>query len=275
MSPNVDPAWLAIPKTKSLRGALAPKGATMKCDEMYIPDTFDARIYNSLMDLGEANTNFKKASEMDQFFHDAGTLILDHKLEDYVGLCLLHKHNLVEDGELMIEQFETVDEQPALVMSLQPQDAPFSKWPAVWKLGSDQQSFSPVEYSTTETARAGHERLMAAIDFFRGFRSLLTHYGYENLLGAAIRRSGELKRSEDESIVERCHPTRVANVLTSEEVSPEDEPGMIRTNWSFERGYGAQTAAQCVEVKCEQRCQPTGTGQPHLESHQSGGHRKE
>lgn len=237
-----------------------------------IAGTFDVGTYNSLMDLGQADAHFREASEMDQFFHEAGTLILDHKLEAIVGICLLHKHNLLRDGEVMIEQLETMGDRPALIMARQSQGTQVNSAPVIWKLASDQQRFSPIEYSTTETAHASHERLMAASGFFRDFQALLVRYGYQDLIGVAVRRAGELKCSEEESVVERCHPTRIANVLTAERVLPEDESRMIRTNWSFERKWlmvSGQVTTKCVPGgRCESYCQATGSGQEHLKSHQ-------
>ncbi len=230
--------------------------------------SFDPTLYNQLPLVGEADALLNGQKDLAEFFKTAGELICSFNLEAYIGVGLLHKHNSVGPDQLMVESVEEIrKDRPALIMELVPKAAGDDAVPVVWKLQNSKaiSPFVPLEHSTCNEAKTGYAQLMNQPEFLEKFRSLLLDFGYESILGLTVMRVQALKKQPGESYIERSHPTRTANVMTSSTQLSNVSSKLLRTSWSFKKEAGLNGA---LMTKCEAttNCEePTEPGGPHIE----------
>ena len=238
--------------------------------------SFESEIYNSLADLEPANNTLLGKCDAEEFFEKAGNVICDYNLQGDVAICLLHKHNFTKENEIMLESRETIANKPALVMEpLVQEGITVDYTPVVWKFSSKLGLFSPLEHTTESSVKTKYKNLMKNPAFLADFRDLLLKFNYEDIIGLSILRVTNLEKKEDEIYVERSHPTKIANVVMADYVPEAASNTLIQTNWSFEREWNELTSQNELACKikktCQTFCQPVGTGQKHLKSHQSQG----
>lgn len=242
--------------------------ATLKTTAPDFFASFDPTLYNQLPLVGEADALLNGQKDLEKFFQAAGELICGFNLEAYIGVGLLHKHNSIGPNQLMVENIEEIrKDKPALIMELVTKAAGDNAVPVVWKLQNSQSTspFVPLEYSTCDQAKTGYAQLMSQPEFLEKFRSLLLDFGYESILGLAVMRVQALKKLPGESYIERSHPTRTANVMTSSTQLSNVSSKLLRTSWSFKKEVGLNGA---LMVKCEAPTlceEPTEPGGPHIE----------
>ena len=242
--------------------------ATLKRTAQNLFTSFDSTLYNELPLVGEADALLNGQKDLKKFFRAAGELICSFNLEAHIGVGLLHKHNSVGQDQLMVENIEEIrKDKPALIMELVSKTKANDAVPVVWRLQSSDatSSFVPLEHSTCNEAKAGYAQLMGEPEFLEKFRSLLLDFGYESILGLTVMRVQALKKLSGESYIERSHPTRTANVMTSTTQLSSVSSKLLRTSWSFKKEVGLNGA---LMTKCEAttNCEePTEPGGPHIE----------
>src|SRR5687767_12911031 len=102
-------------------------------------------VYNSLSEVAEADRSLQACGRhvaLDALL----SVIRRHKLEEFVCIRLLHKHNEIRSGERMVESAIVDDEGFALVTRpIKHTLASTAAIPNSWKLEGDE--FVPIEYS--------------------------------------------------------------------------------------------------------------------------------
>lgn len=218
-----------------------------------LSNSFDPALYNALPPVVSADKTFSEKTDAGLFFESAAELVCRFDLEKYIGVCLLHNHNKLEDGEVMVESFEYLgDGRPALVMALTKSPESREIVPVVWKLQkvSGKHRFIPLEHATQEQAKVGYQRLVENQTFLSEFKSLLLEFDYQDIIGLTILRDDVLPKKADEHLVERIHAKRVANVVTAEQRTDETPDNFVVTNWFFVKRM-ANAGSECVKGVCE------------------------
>lgn len=231
---------------------------------------FSPAAYNGLMDVSTADRRLWSRQDREAFFQEAGTLICENGLQESVGLCLLHNHNAVAEGHIMVESFETdTYATPALVMAHTPRDQARQPVPVALKVGDG--GLLPLEYSSVDLAHRNYRLLQeAGEDFVAAFCDVVTRNGFEDLVGLSVLRVDALDRQPDEELVERTDSARVANVLRAHDTVEAPNINHVQTSWVFDK-VEATAASNCVTkclAKCATKCEaPNSPEEPHLEEH--------
>lgn len=191
-----------------------------------------------------------------EILSELGAMVLEHDVQDVIGVRLLHNHNLISEDETMLEQEELDSEGCYCLSTIATSNSqlPSAHAATSWKLYADQ--FVPLEYSTDPCVviNAGPEKRMPA--FFEKFAALLQHKGVVNLLGPCIApRNFYARHHPDDTaiLVETTDATRRANVLKFAAPQEHDPSTLIQTSWIFRKVPDARAGSNCVPL-CGANC---------------------
>ena len=191
-----------------------------------------SHIYNHLSSVFESDARLEALGRR-KTIDSLLSVISDYGLEQHVGIVLLHKHNEIYDGEMMVENLEIDDAGPALITrarhvhSISRPACPNS-WQ--WSAGD----FHACEFSyenllSSSTINPSHEP-----EFFFRFGQALCDLQATELLGANVNVSTYvegLRPSEDALLLESTALDERANVLRYVEPHTMDLPSFVETAW--------------------------------------------
>jgi hypothetical protein len=189
--------------------------------------------YNLLPDVEWADD---KLSSLDKtgVLESLSGVIVKHRLEDLVGIRLLHAHNRIRESEMMIEE-EEMDGmgRNCLVTMAKQEPATIAGYSTnSWQLCDNE--FIPLEFSTDEMVVAEPNLLSQNTDFFSEFAAALKKLSVEDILGPCIVKRSFYKnyRPGGPSIlVETTDVSRRANVLKFDDKDNYDLEALIQTTW--------------------------------------------
>jgi hypothetical protein len=64
-----------------------------------------SRHYNSLPSVEESDAALKLSPQFSSFLQNAGEIVINHELEPYIGLRLIHRHFTTGLDEIMVEEY--------------------------------------------------------------------------------------------------------------------------------------------------------------------------
>lgn len=210
---------------------------------------FDVSLYNGLPLVFAADAAVKSNEKFDDFLRVAGALIVEAGLANIAGVFLLHRHNVLKEENLMLEEYGWFRQEPALITH--PANA--NKYgkiatPTRWAIVDS--TYIPVEYSIDEDLHANFETLSRNRDFLNKYANAVAKYGFAGNLGLCI-----FDR-------DYFHQDRAGNILV-EESSLEEESNivfwtkrenytnnLIETVWHFASDV---SGPDCVPL-CSQYC---------------------
>jgi hypothetical protein len=189
-------------------------------------------IYNQLAEVIEADqklSSLNKSAILDSLCD----VILKHKLEDRVGIRLLHKHNVISGHEIMLEQ-EEHDEagRPCLSTFAIERNACTGKYAInSWALRNDE--YVPLEYSIDPLVVEQSDLMITQKDFFIEFGQALKQMNVDDILGPCIAtRSFFAHRPDVEALlVESTDEERRANILRYDMPENYESTRLIQTVW--------------------------------------------
>lgn len=214
-------------------------------------DHFDVTAYNSLPDVGQANAALQRTGRLDDILSLVARLLSDEERESSLGLCLLHKHNEVPAGHLMVEALEVKDGRRSLATRLVEEAVRAEdSVPTTWSLAGNR--LAPLEYSADRLAVSGYdEACTTSSTLVRQVGDVIRLAGCEGLLGICVPDRSLFKEITSSQIaVEVSEWDEPANVVTLEERSAFELDKLIQTKWAFRKGI---VNAQCVPL-CSQYC---------------------
>ncbi len=245
---------------------------------MTLPQRFSASHYNQLPSIEAADRSFSNSNGCEALIK-VGSMILDYHLEDLIGVRLLHRHNRLDDFEVMVEQ-EEVDTNGRDCLSTRAIAKNESDCVAnSWMLGSS--GFEAVEFSTDPNVRLANAKGISN-QFTKDIETVIDAQGVRNLLGLCIvPRSFYTKpRPKEHTIlVETTDDARRANVVRFD--CPENYiiTTLVPTSWVFRRGEDIQTGGRVVMGCVRENCVPHTAcviigGSHNEQTHHSSQHRQ-
>ena len=199
---------------------------------MSIQSSIVVKTYNHLPDVFEADrdlTAFGRDIAVDALLQ----VIRTHSLDSSVGLRLLHKHNLIGEGELMVEDAVVDDNGFALITRASSASEECSGIvPNSWVLTDA--GFIPMEYSNDTLIQDSTICPKTRPEFFAELATVLRKLGLSGLIGAALLSSDIVEANRPDGATVMLELSALddrANVLRF--VSIEDVPlnSTIETFW--------------------------------------------
>jgi len=231
---------------------------------------FKPQEYNCLEDVIDVDATVKLSGLKAQFLRKAADVFRKYRVNCWLGITLLHRHNEVYDGELMIEQEFSEGEQEALVTKpISPDECTTRFVPALWKINDE--SVSPLEFSNDPTAIRIYDEMNIPADFLHEYFCLINEFEFGKYFGLGIvERKFYDKAVDDNQPIEVTRSKERANVVILDRIYDDEVP--ITTAWSIP-DPAPTIALNCypqvgckTELKCKKFCRDYGSD-PHHEAH--------
>jgi len=194
----------------------------------------------------------KKNNVLDIFLTDVAPIFYKHKISSDIGVFLLHKHNDLTSGKIMLEHESEYLGEPALITA--ETTISDTSIPARWAVLS-RNDYTPLEYTGDHLAAAALTRLQSNTEFLEEFASLIYAHDVNNLFGLCLADRGFFQSppSSSAKLVEESYPG-VGNVVRWTLLDNPDN-NLIQTIWTFPATQGPA----CVPM-CKRYCVPRSPG---------------
>ena len=74
-----------------------------------------SKIYNKLLYIEDSDRKLKQFPHFEKFLKASEEVVCRYDLAEHVGLRLIHRHFDLQEGQIMIENFQVVKDVPSLV----------------------------------------------------------------------------------------------------------------------------------------------------------------
>lgn len=207
---------------------------------------FSHTTYNSLPLSGEADSNLKQNGRLHKFLEEVTPLVEEQGLTESIGFRLAHRHDVVQQGEKMVERFDYWKEKPSFITTIEKEDAP-KTYPASWLYTSS--GLKVFEYSSDPEVKKVIKSLSDPQKFFEKIGEIAEKYELKGILSPAILgRSSFAHFNTEQPLYELISPEPYASVLINkslEEIEQETKNGgnLVRTTWALKN---PQTPIVCI-----------------------------
>lgn len=197
----------------------------------YVNPLTHAKMYNQLQSIELADEQIKKLPDFSSFLEAAGKVIEKHGLTDCIGLRLIHNHFILNDGQVMVENFEEVDSVPSLVTSACSVSEAKGKGaiPASWLFST----FPPssFELSTDPAVLKIVKSLEQEPAFLVDMKEVIENYRLQNLMAVAVLKKDFLMAKDKELYLEISDDSLSRSIVQL--VKEEDVGLSVITAWKF------------------------------------------
>jgi hypothetical protein len=198
--------------------------------------------YNRLPEVFEADlklVSFGRDNALKVLFE----IIRNHKLENHVGIRLLHKHNLIFENEIMVEGAISDSEGFALVTQALPiSDVDGRVVPNSWVLTDS--AFIPMEFSHKNLVFNSKICPETKPEFFAELATKLRELGLSTVLGPALISSDFVKSNSPGSstlMIERSALDDRVNILRYARSNDFSKDSFVETYWCINSESDCQT----------------------------------
>lgn len=243
-------------KKALLLGALVfASNYTVYCSDVLVEEPlnkFCVATYNGLPSVEEANEGLLSLGKTDDFLAEAGSLIAAYDSVNFLGVRLIHQHNTLADGEIMLEEFKSDEGQPAIITSNKSVETEGSI-PASWLITSS--GLKAFEYSTDAASLAGFHYLNEHPEALRIVTSTLQKYALESYLAPSVLMLDALKYFEPSDhlvetsrTVERDGREIHENVVKGVSNDVYSKLQVAQTSWLFTDASGT-ASLRCIRIR--------------------------
>lgn len=204
--------------------------------------------YNSLQDVLIADEELTQIGR-DDVLDPLLEIISKHKLQDVVGLRLLHNHNQISTDEIMLELEEINSNENCLTTkAIKISEVKEGYYPNSWALDS---TLIPLEYSADSSVKYNSHLILNNEGFIEEFKIELDKLGVRHLIGLYILNreffiKGIPGESADYNLVESTDADRRANILKFKKSCEIDRANYIDTVWAAQ---SKEITMGCERVK--------------------------
>lgn len=200
---------------------------------------FCCSTYNDLPSVEIADVNLSRSGALDAFLAEASKATASYDSIDFLGVRLLHNHNKLVDGEIMLEEFTYDQGEPAFITSNKSATTLKRSIPASWIKTSD--GFRVFEYSTDEAVFSGFQYLAEHPNVLRILEELLQKYHLEPYLAPSITKLDSLTNFdstqhllEKSRVIIKKDGTEIhENIVKAVSDNVYSQMDVIRTSWSI------------------------------------------
>lgn len=215
---------------------------------------FCVATYNGLPSVETANDGLLSLGKTDDFLAEVSSLIAGYDSVNFLGVRLIHQHNKLSDGEIMLEEFKYDEGEPALITSNKSIETEGSI-PSSWLITPD--GLRVFEYSTDASSLSGFQYLTEHSEMLRIVTSTLQKYALESYLAPSVLNREVLGYFDlDGHLVEKSRTaTRDGrkideNVVKAVSSSVFSTYATIQTSWNINFGRGethCPYATYCID----------------------------
>lgn len=223
-----------------------------------------SKSYNQLDDVSIADDQLTALGRRD-CLDSLMAVITKFKLEQIVGVRLMHKHNVINSHEVMVEE-EFFDDQGFGLATYPAKSIHPPRYFAVnsWQLTQD--GFVPCEFSNASLLTNGGINPAEFNEFFEEFKQVLIDKGVQDILGPCVHYSDVVEEHCSDSntiLLETTNYAERTNVLRFESMEKVQTMLTRETKWAASQSNSndPKSTAKC---KCVCSVAPEGG---HLGTH--------
>jgi len=197
---------------------------------------FHATHYNSLDPIEKADADLKSEVSFNSFLGKVGEIVTAYKLEDYVGVRLIHRHFSLNPGQVMVENFEKVKDVSSLVTT--PHDISLAREkgavPSAWIFLDSQ--LAVFEFSTDPAVKVGLKKVKDSQGFLGDIRKVIKEFDLQDLISIGVIAKQSLIAEGDQIYWERnYYGSNLRSVVQLVNPSFYEEKGKTPyyTAWKF------------------------------------------
>lgn len=197
---------------------------------------FSHTSYNSLPLSGEADLNLKRNGNLNKFLEEVTLIVEEQGLAESIGFRLSHRHDLVQQGEKMVEKFDYWKGNPAFITTIEKEDTP-KIYPASWLYTSS--GLKVFEYSSDPEVKKVIKSISEPQKFFERIGEIAEKYELKSILSPAIlERRSFAHFNTEQPLYELISPEPYSSVLINkslEEIEQDTQNGgnLVRTTWAL------------------------------------------
>jgi hypothetical protein len=207
--------------------------------------------YNCLPSVEQASEKLESLNKQ-EILMSLSEVIIEHDLQNIMGIRLLHNHNLIQDNELMIENDELDSSgNNCLVTFAQDMIGLKKSSPNSWKLEAG--DYHPLEYSSDEFVVSTQNLINEKKIFFDDFKIRLEQLQVDDILGPCIVGRNFYQKYQPAMpfiLAETSNEERRANIVKFESKDKYDESALISTTWLAVKNEHSDS----LETKCVAAC---------------------
>lgn len=202
--------------------------------------------FNSLPSVFMADQRVRGNSDFDAFLHRAAFLFVSHHMHTVVGVSLIHRHERIDQGEMMLQQLENWRGNEALVCRKVPIRTGGHSAPV--NLLRTSTCWAGVEFSKSPRVFEKFCQLASNSGFVEQYEKLIEEFNLQGQVGLSIYTRDEFSDKRLDLLpLEVTLKSEAANIITL--VDPAISDQTISTNWFFHE----QLDTGC-QVVCAYRC---------------------
>lgn len=191
-----------------------------------------ASNYNDLPELDEADRYLKGAGS-DAILTELLGVIVKHDMGKYVGIRLLHKHNVISEDEIMVEYHSLEEDGFSLITkATKESDIHRSYVPNSWQYRDG--GFVPIEFSESFLVSDSDINPGKYAAFFAELGDAIKRTGAAEVLGPSLLGSDFIERHRPEGhsiLAEMTAQDDRANVLRFAKPEPVLSDKSVQTHW--------------------------------------------
>lgn len=152
---------------------------------------FSAQIYNALRDVDIVDSHLDATDFFGTDFVFLSGLFHRYEVQGFAGICLLHKHSLVDRNEVMVQVLaKAADGDDQLVTSPMTRTdqgyAAAKPWSFMARSDSSVSCLRPIEYALDRCVLSDYSTLMENPEFLREFAEYVTLRSLNAHIGLAL-----------------------------------------------------------------------------------------
>lgn len=211
-----------------------------------LSERFSEKVYNDLLDVETCNEQVS-GGILNGFLQEAGASISKYQADEYAGIFLLHRHNIINKDEIMVERDGVYNEKSALICA--PEGCFSDAVPVRWGLVDN--CFVPLEYGSDPILKSAYGLLKENGQMLIDLAAHIKRCGVVRNLGICLYdRSFFSNPPAGHIALEETDVAAHANIITWQDVEP-DTSMHIQTTWNFEAK--GKLGPGCNPV-CSRRC---------------------
>ncbi len=214
--------------------------------------SFSRKSYNRLPLSHEADQTLQRNGNLSACLQEAAVITEKYGVSDSIGFRLLHRHEKLEKGKVMVERFDHWQSNPALITTVEDKEGT-KTYPASWSCQNG--ALQVFEYSEDPNVKKVANVLGKNLTFFEEMRVVLEKHGLDHILAPAILVKDSLVHFDSTKVLyELISSNPYASILVTKSFDELDairrsQRNVIQTTWGLDGNN--KLPVNCVTY-CEQ-----------------------
>jgi hypothetical protein len=180
-------------------------------------DMFSSAVYNDLPEVEHVDAKLRQKRFFEQEFSNLASIFRRYNVSEYVGICLLHNHNMIRADEAMVQRRKSNNRRgEALITAPRKRNGLRFKQSRPWSFAVSSEKdgvLLPIEFSNDNVVRDDYTRLLTERPFIEEFCRYISDQDLGRYIGLALIRRSFEPPADEMLAVEDTDPQRRTNTV--------------------------------------------------------------